>query len=252
MGGEPKYPRHYCLSCGHPWWPKSDRPPRCPECGEERWFGTDLDEVRARKARYTAQQASEAAHRRSVQRATNLGCLTAIIGAAIYFWSNQDQGGRAPINKPHAPSAPVPEKTDSSPRPTSVDLPTASPEELGAIAALAEAEAFVAGRQYAEALAAFERTAADYPATRAGAKAKDRAAAMRGDEKIMSAVRAAEQEQLAKQQEDRARQLWEIAENYDKNRMPAKARATLEELIERFAGTEYAKKARERLEELDR
>lgn len=103
-------------------------------------------------------------------------------------------------------------------------------------------QARVTGR-YAEALKQYDRLLKKYPGTESEETAAEKAAAIRSDPEIMAIVR----DQLAEKECNR---MLDTAESYIANQKFDRARVYLQEIIDDYPDTSFARKAKEKLEKL--
>ncbi|MCK6473041.1 MAG: redoxin domain-containing protein [Planctomycetes bacterium] len=124
--------------------------------------------------------------------------------------------------------------------PAIVAAQQAKDDEAKAAGLLEEAAAVLKQGNSAEALAAYEKLAADFPATKAGAEAAKKVGELKGNKDLMTKL---EQEKNDKA----ARSLLSMAKSYYTNKRYPQAQATLKKLLESYPTADSAAEARQLL-----
>lgn len=124
--------------------------------------------------------------------------------------------------------------------PAVVAAQQAKDDEAKAAGLLEEAAAVLKQGNSADALAAYEKLAAEFPDTKAGAEAAKKVGELKGDKDLMAKLNQDKQDKAA-------RSLLSMAKSYYTNKRYQQAQATLKKLLESYPKADAAGEARELL-----
>ena len=115
--------------------------------------------------------------------------------------------------------------------------------EAAAVAAAEAAQQLEEGKRWLEAIAAWKKVAADHPGTETGKEAAAHAEKMEKDPEI--------RKQLADARSAGAcRKLMQLGDSFAKNKMPEKAIAKYQEIVDKYPETSFAAEAKKKIEAL--